>query len=399
VPMTDLTDSGLVEEGAIPPDEFWAAIGRTGEVAKHRLLVPADLLARLEFEARDLLVSRETLVDAAAALISGNVILQGPPGTGKSSLAGALARAFHAKAAQATAREDWTTFDVIGGQEIVVDSDNAERLRPVHGWFTGASIDCSGVVSRNLDDPDSNPQQATWLIIDELNRANMDRAFGELFTVLGTDDLVPFSLKYMSGEAPLLTTSRRFRIIGTLNSIDKQFVNSLSLAIRRRFNFIAVDIPPERNSGENWATPAGADSSLAVLEYESIVRKACSNLDKAHVPDMVMDLVRPPLSRLLEELEKVRYATESSDFPFLPIGTAPLIDVARLALIRHAMLPGSDWDAAFDWACSVKLAPLFETDLENPEKLRAFADDLALKFPRFGLELLKIEASGLYSVP
>ncbi|TFC87153.1 AAA family ATPase [Cryobacterium sp. TmT2-59] len=397
--MVDLTDSGLVDDGAIPPDTFFDAIDRTGEVAKHRLQIPPDLMVRLELEAEDLLIPRETLIGAAAGLISGNIILQGPPGTGKSSLASALARAFGAKIAQATAREDWTTFDVIGGQEIVVNSEGAERLTPAHGAFTAAVIDCAGSVSQNLDDADLNPYQATWLIIDELNRANMDRAFGELFTVLGTDELVPFKLKYIGGSSPELTTSRRFRIIGTMNSIDKQFVNSLSLAIRRRFNFITVDVPPQRNSGEDWNQPSTEDSSLAVFEFDRIVEKASRSLNASQIPDGLAELIRPPLARLLLEVEKVRYATESSPFPFLPIGTAPLIDVAQLALVRHSMSVDSDLETSFDWACSVKLAPLFETDLESPEKLRAFADSSRIAFPQFARELSRIEASGLYFVP
>ena len=397
--MAELTDSGLVEDGAIPPDDFEDDIDRTSEVAKHNLQIPEDLMARLEYEARDLLISREALVGAAAALISGNVVLQGPPGTGKSSLASALARAFGVKTNQATAREDWTTFDVIGGQEIVVNEDGQELLKPVHGCFTRAAIDCAGSVSRNLDDAELNPIQATWLIIDELNRANMDRAFGELFTVLGTDDLVPFKLRHMGGTPPELTTSRRFRIIGTMNSIDKQFVNSLSLAIRRRFNFIAVDIPAQRDNGESWDEPSTEHSSLAVLEFDRIVGKATRNLDAASEPGGFTDQVREPLARLLVEVEKVRYATQSSQFPFLPIGTAPLIDVTHLAIVRNAMSPNAGWFACFDWACSVKLAPLFETDLESPEKLRAFADDLRGVFPQFARELSRIEASGLYFVP
>jgi 5-methylcytosine-specific restriction protein B len=396
--MSELTDRGLIDGGAIPPDSFWEAISRTNEVAKHRLVVPDDLMTRLEAEAADLLIDQETLVEAAAALIAGNLVLQGPPGSGKSSLAGALTRAFNVDSIQATAREDWTAFDVIGGQELVADSDDRESLRPVHGWFTEAAISCAGAVSRNLDDPQVNPTQATWLVIDELNRGNMDRAFGELLSVLGTDELVPFRLKYMPGINEL-TTPRRFRIIGTLNSIDKQFVNSLSLAIRRRFTFITIDIPPQRRAGESWDAEPAEDSSLAIRELDQVANRAANNVNFSGSADELKASIRPHLARVLAEVEKVRYATESSEFPFLPIGTAPLIDMTELAIIRGTMGTAADWTTAFDWACAVKIAPLFETDLEGPEKLRAYADMLRTGFPRFARELARIEAAGLYAIP
>nr|WP_181716157.1 AAA family ATPase [Cryobacterium sp.]QJS06290.1 ATPase family associated with various cellular activities (AAA) [Cryobacterium sp.] len=397
--MSDLTDRGLVDGGAIPPDSFEDSISRTGEVAKHRLNVPIDIVARLEAEAIDLVISRETLIEAAAALIAGNLILQGPPGTGKSSLARALTRAFNVASLQATAREDWSVFDVIGGQELVVGEDNQEFLEPRHGWFTAAAIQCAGSVSRNLDDPEIHPEQATWLVIDELNRANMDRAFGELFSVLGTDELVAFPLTYMGGTTHKLTTSRRFRIIGTLNSIDKQFVNSLSLALRRRFTFITVDIPPQRAAEETWEIEPTSDSSLAILELDRVIGRAAKTVQYSGAADDLKLQIRPHLIRIMIEIEKVRYATENSAYPFLPIGTAPLIDTVELAIIASSMNGAMSWADAFDWACAVKLGPLFETDLESPEKLRAYADMLRPKFPRFARELSRIEAAGLYAVP
>lgn len=397
--MSDLTDRSLVDVGAIPPDSFWDAISRTNEVAKHRLLVPEDLITRLESEAAELLIDHETLVEAAAGLIAGNLVLQGPPGTGKTSLAAALTKAFSAASIQATAREDWTAFDVIGGQELVVNNEGTESLQPAHGWFTEAAIRCAGSVSKNLDDSDLNPEQATWLVIDELNRANMDRAFGELFSVLGTDDPTPFRLKYMPGMANELTTPRRFRIIGTLNSIDKQFVNSLSMAIRRRFTFVTIDIPPQRRADETWDAQPDGNSSLAIRELDKVIDRAAKNVNYSNPKEDLRMSARPHLARILAEMEKVRYATESSEFPFLPIGTAPLIDMAGLAIIRGTMDSAPDWSAAFDWACAVKIAPLFETDLESPEKLRAYADMLRTGFPRFARELARIEAAGLYAVP
>ena len=102
---------------------------------------------------------------------------------------------------------------------------------------------CGGV-SQGILQPGPFGDQATWLLIDELNRAHPDKSFGELLSVLGSDDLVKVTLGYRRGSDNVLVGPRRFRIIATINSIDKQFVNGLSEGLRRRFTFLTVDVPP-----------------------------------------------------------------------------------------------------------------------------------------------------------
>ena len=73
------------------------------------------------------------------------------------------------------------------------------------------------------------------MLIDELNRAYIDRAFGELFSVLGTDEITPIVLPYQDEGNRVIVTPKRFRIIATINTLDRQFVNSLSQGLKRRF--------------------------------------------------------------------------------------------------------------------------------------------------------------------
>ncbi len=405
--MPDIPESELVQTGAIPPDDFHDAIEGIIEVHDWDIFIPTDLDTRLKSQTEHLLIDPHLLTEIAAALITGHVVLQGPPGTGKSSLATAICRAFGADRLPVTAHEDWSTFELIGRQELRVRPDGVEEIIGVNGFFTEAAIRCAGSIVKHFDDP--TEPQATWLVIDEINRAHLDKAFGELFTVLGTDELVPITLPHQRLGNNTLVTPRRFRVIATLNSFDKQFVNSLSMGLRRRFTFITVDIPPRRSQGEPWGSGA-PDASLASKEFNVVIANVARRLarriapdDSAKAADDIREFLsttgRPYVEATFELVEKVRYASVDDQAPFVPLGTAPLIDVLELfvSLARvHAFRPES-LENALDWAASVKLAPLFDT--ADPPKVRDFADQLKVPFShRMRRELHQIVAAGLYFV-
>ncbi len=408
--MAEAHEEELVQEGVLPPEDFHAAIERIREIADYDLVLEAGLHERLNSISERLLVSSELVQAAAAALLVGHLVLQGPPGTGKSSLARALIHAFHCSAMPVTAHEEWSAFEVIGRQELRAGPDKTEAIVPVNGFFTEAVVQCAGAIVKHFDDP-AQPQ-ATWLLVDELNRAHLDRAFGELFTVLGTDDLVPILLPHQHDGNRELVTPRRFRIVATLNSVDKQFVNSLGQGLKRRFTFLTLDIPPRRAAGEPWGNEANG-ASMASREFNVVLRAASARLRRRALTgdgansdeadgqiDELLESSRPTCERLFELAEDVRYAAEDSDTPYLPIGTAQLIDTVEVAASR-LLLGGTDnqsVDRAFDWAAAVKLGPLFDTDL-RPDLLKAFAEALPEPFDtELRRELLQIVSAGLYYV-
>jgi MoxR-like ATPase len=359
-----------------------------------------------------LLIAPETLRAAAAALRVGHVVLQGPPGTGKSSLARALCDAFQVSTFPVTAHEDWTVFDVIGRLELRLHNDRKEEIVPVNGYFTESVVRCANAIVRHFDDP-AEPQ-AEWLLIDELNRAHMDRAFGELFTVLGTDAALPITLPHQREGNRNLVIPRRFRIVATLNSFDRQFVNNLSQAIRRRFTFITVNIPDKRQDISSWVS-ATNPAPLAQQEYRIVLQRAAArvakrltSLDTSKTKQMESELqnslngpLAPLAGKLFDLIERVRYAGPEQRVPHLPIGTAQIIDTIELFLLRLLQDDVKTEGAGdiLDWTVSVKLVPLFDTDVVAPEVLKEFAGTLTAPFDKATRrELLGIVAAGMHFV-
>lgn len=411
--MPDIDETELVDRGAIPPAEFHDAIERLREIADFDLDIPDDFDQRLADATDGLVVPDHVLRAAAAAIRVGHVVIQGPPGTGKSSLVRSLAKAFNVSTYAVTAHEDWTIYDVIGRLELRLTEDRKEEITPVNGALTEAVIRCGNNIVQHFDDP-LHPQ-AEWLLIDELNRAHLDKAFGELFSVLGTDELVPINLPHQKEGNRELVIPRRFRIVATLNSYDKQFVQSLSQAIRRRFTFISLDVPPQRPKGVAWSFDL--DSTIpAIREFSFVIRRAAFRVARREcsmTPDKTDAATTDFLNQLKDHhlglvaalfdlVEAVRYAAEESDLPHLPIGTAQLVDTVELFLTRNQQdnTSGGVPNRQMDWAASVKLAPLFESDILGPEQLSTLAKSLSAPFnDLLKRELLMISASGMHFVP
>lgn len=187
------------------------------------------------------LVGQEDAVAQALAALRANLhlILLGPPGTGKTTIAEAISRAVRGahQHTMATATADWTTFETIGG--YLPSRDPAT-----------SSLDFSpGIIVNAI-------QQDKWLILDELNRADVDKAFGELFTLLsGQSVQLPYldiasgqrivlsAIQHPAPSSHIIQLGKDWRLIGTMNTFDKTSLFQLSYAFMRRFAFVEVPIP------------------------------------------------------------------------------------------------------------------------------------------------------------
>ena len=178
-------------------------------------------------------------INAAIRAGKTHLMFYGPPGTGKTTMAQLVAGTLHDAYTMITGSADWTSQDVIGGYQPV-GNGNIQFV--------------PGVLLHKFDRP---------LIIDELNRCDIDKVIGPLFTVLSEQkSTLPYRTVVGDADSPAyvilpqpkpnaapheFAPKSGWRIIATINSIDKAALYQMSFALTRRFSWIYLDIPNDLN--------------------------------------------------------------------------------------------------------------------------------------------------------
>jgi 5-methylcytosine-specific restriction enzyme B len=180
--------------------------------------------------AKDLHVDRQVLDEIKELLDDkGQVVLYGPPGTGKTWLAVRLAAA------------------LTGGEEDRVSVVQFHPATSYEYFFEGlrpAVTEAGQVTYRRTSGPLAEiaekaakheaEDRAFVLVIDEINRANLPKVFGELLYLLENRGK-PVRTLYRPVEPFRLP--RNLKIIGTMNTADRS-IALIDAAMRRRFHFV-----------------------------------------------------------------------------------------------------------------------------------------------------------------
>lgn len=166
-----------------------------------------------------------------------NVVLQGPPGVGKSFIAKRLAYAL-------MGCKDTSRIEMVQFHQSYSYEDFVQGYRPSDSGFELKN----GLFHQFCRKAAKNSDRPYVFIIDEINRGNLSKVFGELMLLIeadkrGKDWQVPLTYSKDLGER--FYVPENLRIIGLMNTADRSLA-MVDFALRRRFAFF--NLQPEFSS-------------------------------------------------------------------------------------------------------------------------------------------------------
>ena len=156
------------------------------------------------------------------------VIFQGPPGTGKTYVAKELAKCLAGSKDRVTLVQFHPSYAY---------EDFVQGFRPVAAGDGQVGFELrAGPLLRAAEAAENEPGARHFLVIDEINRGNLAKVFGELYFLLEYRD-EEISLQYQQATDKKFSLPSNLFIIGTMNTADRS-IALVDLALRRRFYFV-----------------------------------------------------------------------------------------------------------------------------------------------------------------
>jgi len=240
--------------------------------------VPQDAIAEPEpytlQQALDgLFVPEERFVEILDALrTKRNVILQGPPGVGKTFIARRLAYALMEE-------EDSTRVGFVQFHQSMSYEDFMQGWRPSEeGGFERKN----GLFYEFCKKAQTNRERPYVFVIDEINRGNLSKVFGELMMLIETDKRGPryaIPLTYSHSPDEKFHVPENVHVLGMMNTADRSLA-MVDYALRRRFRFFSLKPRIEDDSFRQHLSSRSV--STDVIE---VIVKRISSLNKAIADD------------------------------------------------------------------------------------------------------------------
>ena len=238
-------------------------------------------------------VEDASFLEEVASLLEekGQVIFQGPPGTGKTYVARALA--LHLAGSEE--RVTFVQFHPSYAYEDFVQGFRPVQLNDGQAGFELRDGPLLSAAKRAAEDEGAKH----FLVIDEINRANLGKVLGELY----------FLLEYRKEKIRLQYSDKAFSlpdnlfIIGTMNTADRS-IALVDLALRRRFSFVEFDTGKEPIKGllRRWLDAKGLGHMAWVAD---VIDRANERLDDRHAAIGPSYFMNPELELTEERAERI----------------------------------------------------------------------------------------------
>ena len=266
-PIEDIAPQGIVEN----IDRFMSLRSKFTDNANHSLILSPNkesevdvhdiysLAIKLRLEPKFLQEIWTLLEDKR------QIIFQGPPGTGKTYVAQQLAEHLGSsdRVTIVQFHPSYAYEDFVQGFRPTLDEDGA-GFKLTDGPLLKAAKHAKCDNKRH------------FLIIDEINRGNLAKVFGELYFLLEYRNK-KIRLQYgEGGEGEEFELPENLYIIGTMNTADRS-IALVDLALRRRFYFVSFDPhePPIEGLLSRWL----ADKAPGMKWVADVVARANGKLD------------------------------------------------------------------------------------------------------------------------
>lgn len=188
-----------------------------------------------------------------------NVILQGAPGVGKTFTAKKLAYAMMGEA-------DDSRVEMVQFHQNYSYEDFIMGYRPDGAGFKLTD----GIFYRFCQTAANHPDKEFFFIIDEINRGNMSKIFGECLMLIEKD--------YRGTKATLAYSGMPFSvpenlyIIGMMNTADRSLA-MIDYALRRRFSFFEMEPGFNSEGFTNYQNAFGNETFNALIEQIKLLNK------------------------------------------------------------------------------------------------------------------------------